>query len=351
LFATIVSDVPLVKVVPAEGRLLPPSDQAGRFCPADYRLPANAFSVANSAGDCDVLYVVGGLYGNTAALRVILQAFDAEPAHNKRLVFNGDFHWFDVDENQFSEIEMLTTQHLRLRGNVETELARAQSKSESDIDPGCGCAYPADVADSIVDYSNRMTLQLRRTYQFVKTRSGQAGLETLPMTVRLEVAGVGVGITHGDDQSLAGWRFAQNNIARTFAEGLSDVMQSSDIHVLASSHTCLPVLYSQSNRAVINNGAAGMSNFWNTTHGLITRIANGNLSADSCPLPISYESKMQIKGQPLRLQALEVSFNDESWQSMFTSQWPPGSPGYLSYWNRIRRGPNYSLEEAMQYER
>jgi hypothetical protein len=329
--------------------LLPLSDQAGRFCPTDYRLPINAFSVASSANDCDVLYVVGGLYGNTAALKVILQAFDAELAGNKRLVFNGDFHWFDIAENQFSEIETLTSPHLRLRGNVETELARVQSELEAD--PGCGCAYPADVADSVVDYSNRITTQLRRTYQFVKTRSAHAGLETLPMTARLEVAGIGVGITHGDDQSLAGWRFAQNNIAQTFAEGLGDVMQVSDIHVLASSHTCLPVLYTQSNRAVINNGAAGMSNFLNTTHGLITRIANGNLPADSCPLPISYESKMQIKGQPLRLQALEVSFNDESWQSLFTSQWPPGSPGYLSYWDRIQRGPDYSLEEAMQYER
>jgi hypothetical protein len=56
-------------------------------------------------------------------------------------------------------------------------------------------------------------------------------------------------------------------------------------------------------------------------------------------------------GQQLRLQALEVSFDDESWQSLFKSQWPPGSSGYLSYWNRIRSGPNYSLEEAMQYER
>ena len=40
---------------------------AGRVCPVDYRLASDAF-----AGDpevaCDVLYVVGGLYGNPFAL-------------------------------------------------------------------------------------------------------------------------------------------------------------------------------------------------------------------------------------------------------------------------------------------
>ena len=46
--------------------------------------------------DLEVLYVVGGLYGNESALLEILRLFDAEQGR-KRLVFNGDFHWFDAD--------------------------------------------------------------------------------------------------------------------------------------------------------------------------------------------------------------------------------------------------------------
>ena len=40
---------------------------AGRVCPVDYRIPADAFA-GEPADACDVLYVVGGLYGNPFAL-------------------------------------------------------------------------------------------------------------------------------------------------------------------------------------------------------------------------------------------------------------------------------------------
>ena len=73
----------------------------GRSCPADYRLPAETFSApANLA--CDVLYVIGGLYGNRQALDAIERRLAAEP--NSAAVFNGDAHWFDCDPAVFSAL-------------------------------------------------------------------------------------------------------------------------------------------------------------------------------------------------------------------------------------------------------
>jgi hypothetical protein len=43
------------------------SDGPGRCCPLDYRYDARALREA-PALNCDVLWVVGGLYGNTEAL-------------------------------------------------------------------------------------------------------------------------------------------------------------------------------------------------------------------------------------------------------------------------------------------
>jgi hypothetical protein len=53
----------------------------------------------------------------------------------KRLVFNGDFHWFDADPEVFARVQATVLAHEALRGNVETELARL-----GDIDAGCVCA-------------------------------------------------------------------------------------------------------------------------------------------------------------------------------------------------------------------
>ncbi|MEB3735466.1 hypothetical protein ULF88_18475 [Halopseudomonas pachastrellae] len=88
----------------------------GRTCPADYRLPASAFSAPASL-QSDVLYVIGGLYGNRQALDAIERRLAAEP--NAAAVFNGDAHWFDCNPAVFSDIEQRLQRHHPLRGNVE----------------------------------------------------------------------------------------------------------------------------------------------------------------------------------------------------------------------------------------
>ena len=148
----------------------------------------------------DVLYVVGGLYGNFAALGEIerLAARERGPVS---IVFNGDFHWFDAEPHWFAEIERGVARHHAIRGNVETEIARA-----SDIGAGCGCAYPDDVDHGIVTRSNEILADLRE----VAAPETAQRLAALPMHLVAAVGGLRVGIVHGDAASLAGWRFAHD---------------------------------------------------------------------------------------------------------------------------------------------
>ena len=135
-----------------------PSEGAGRSCPLHYRYQPAVFAAEATAPlrGVEVLYVVGGLYGNELALHEVLRLFDAERG-NKRLVFNGDFHWFDADPAVFDRIQRSVMAHHALRGNVETELAAEEAAD----DAGCGCAYPAWVGDEVVERSNRILRRLR----------------------------------------------------------------------------------------------------------------------------------------------------------------------------------------------
>jgi hypothetical protein len=55
--------------------------------------------------EADTLHVVGGLYGNPAALQALLERADTEPNGPGTIVFNGDVHWLDVDPDDFQAID------------------------------------------------------------------------------------------------------------------------------------------------------------------------------------------------------------------------------------------------------
>ena len=85
----------------------------GRSCPIDYRYGARSLArpaelIANT------IYVIGGLYGNPFALDAALRLLAADP--DARLVFNGDFNWFDVDDASFVRINREVLTHRALRG-------------------------------------------------------------------------------------------------------------------------------------------------------------------------------------------------------------------------------------------
>ena len=303
---------------------------AGRVCPADYVYPPAVFDRAPDFR-AEVLYVVGGLYGNPAAFDTTEQMARAERA---AVVFNGDFHWFDAEPDWFAAIEVGVGRYRRLRGNVETEIAR-----RSDVGAGCGCAYPPSVSEEVVLRSNRILDELR-TMPPGATRVRLAGL---PMHLVAQVGDLRIGIVHGDAASLAGWRFAQDMLDSPMRRRwLAEAHQASRIDVFASTHTCLAALrdftHESGRLTVINNGAAGMPNFKNSTFGLVTRIARR---------PSPHRPLYGLVRDGLHIDALPLHYDQRAFLDRFLFRWPQGSPAHASYFERIVNGPDYAVATAV----
>ena len=306
--------------------------RAGRFCPPGYGYAAAVFSRLSEI-EAETLYVVGGLYGNGFALDAVQEIADAEPGPVS-IVFNGDFNWFNIRPDSFAAINERVLRHTALRGNVETELA------SDDQGAGCGCAYPETVSDEEVARSNRILDTLRETARSFPDLRAQLG--ALPIYASARVGTLRIGIVHGDAESLAGWRFAQQSLdAPDNLPWLDAVHAASRVDLFASSHTCLPALrefaLSRGALVVINNGAAGMPNFTGTRFGLLTRI-----SIRPSPIAPAYG----VRRDGVHVDALPIRYDHVRWAEAFLSDWPPGSPAHDSYYRRITEGPAYGVEIA-----
>jgi hypothetical protein len=307
-------------------------DAPGRSCPASYRYGAEALA-APATLHVQTLWVAGGLYGNTLALDRLLDLYDAEPGA-KALVFNGDFHWFDIDRLEFADVNRRVLAHRATRGNVETEIAQPGSGA------GCGCGYPAWVGDEDVARSNRIIERLRATAQ--AEREASAALADLPMHLLAEVAGERIAVVHGDADSLAGWGFAQEVLATARGAACArEAFARAGVRVFASSHTCLPVLQCfDGEHAVVNNGAAGMPNFRGTCYGLATRISGAP----------SGRALYAARVGALFVEAVPIEFDAQAWRRLFLAQWPVGSDAHASYFARIVDGPRFTPERALRVE-
>ncbi|HET9701357.1 MAG TPA: hypothetical protein VFP70_10595 [Burkholderiales bacterium] len=303
----------------------------GRACPVAYRHDPAALA-GPAALRARTLYVAGGLYGNRQALDALMALAAREP-EAPLMVFNGDFHWFDTDAENFSAVNRAALRQVALRGNVETELAGEDSGA------GCGCGYPEWVGDAEVERSNRILARLRETARVLPEE--RAALGALPGHLTVETNGMRVGIVHGDAESLAGWGFSQEALAAQGAARLANWFDAAQVRVFASSHTCLPVatdLMAAAGRcALVNNGAAGMPNFAGMRCGVITRIG-----AEPAPVPALYG--LELEG--LHLEALPLVYDHAAWSRSFLRDWPPGSDAHTSYFRRMESGPDYGPGQA-----
>jgi hypothetical protein len=296
----------------------------GRTCPLRYRYGAAALARAPEE-TASILYVVGGLYGNVAALNAI-EAMAAEDAARTglqvKLCFNGDFNWFNTDADSFRTINQRVLRHRAIQGNVEAEL------SSPGDDAGCGCAYPEQVDAGVVERSNRIHARLKATAAAFPELLAQ--VDALPMLARFRVGGCAVGVVHGDADSLAGWRFSVEELGNTRnAAWLQQVFAQAQVDVFASSHTCEPVLKclpGNPGRAVINNGAAGMPNFRGVRAGLMTRVA---------VVPSVHPVVHGTQVQGAYVDAINVPYDHAEFERSFLANWPAGSDAYVSYFHRI----------------
>jgi len=301
----------------------------GRSCPRHYRYSPAVFARAADL-EAQSLYIVGGLYGNRFALEAVLAMARRESA---TLVFNGDFNWFNVDPAEFEGVNKAVLGHAALRGNVETEIAGKDSGA------GCGCAYPEWVGEAEVERSNEILARLRGTagaYPELRRR-----LAALPMHLVADIAGLRIGIAHGDAESLAGWQFSQEAL-RERPERAGALLAGSGVDVFACTHTCLPVMQEfdapRGKALIVNNGAAGMPNFRDTRFGLATRIA-------STP---SAHALFGARLGAVVVEAVPLRYDYDAWLAEFDRVWPAGSPAALSYRKRIASGPGYEMEQAVR---
>jgi hypothetical protein len=316
---------------PAHLRLVPAEGGAGRVCPYDYRYSPRVFAHAADFV-AETLYVVGGLYGNLAALAAVEELRSNERAP-VTLVFNGDFHWFDAEPGWFAAIDHGVAPHRALRGNVETELARTV-----DIGAGCGCAYPESVSTDVVTRSNEILSVLQKAMpSAVRER-----LARLPMHLVAKVGALRIGIVHGDATALAGWRFAHDELDDpTRLSWLDEIHGAAQVDVFASTHTCLAALrdffFSRGRLTIINNGAAGMPNFSGTRLGVMTRIATA---------PSPHPPLYGIERDGIHIDAIALPYDHNAFLDRFSKRWPQGSPAHASYYSRIVDGPGYTIAQA-----
>jgi hypothetical protein len=320
--------------------------RAGRSCPTHYRYQPSAFRTASPIG-AETVYVIGGLYGNREALHAILRMQEAEAREGRRvaLVFNGDYHWFDVDAPTFLEIDQVAASSIAIRGNVETEVAEPSSS-------GCGCNYPDDVSEAFVGRSNSIMERLQETCRDLP--STRAALAARPMFRTIQVGDARIAIVHGDAESLAGWSFGADRLRAAEADqagrrassplaAIERYFREADVRAFASSHTCLPCAcdftVDGTQRLVINNGAAGMPNFAGSSVGLISRI--------SVDPRVPRHSLYGIELGGVRFDAVPIRYDRTRWLERFTSNWSAGSPAHESYFERIARGPQFTVRDAV----
>lgn len=307
---------------------------SGRVCPVDYLYRPEDLS-RQTTTDADTLYVVGGMYGNPFALRAVKNIVSAEQdtAANVKLIFNGDFNWFNKSSEDFENINNQVLQNDALRGNVETEISRPG------FGGGCGCGYPPSVSNEVVTWSNEIIDQLHQTatdHPLI-----QQALQQLPMYRRYRIGGTTVNVVHGDCRSLAGWAFSrQNLLAET--DSVTNDAQASDAQIIACTHTCEPfatIVGSPDNPlAIINNGSAGMPNLNNGNYGIITRIS-------TIPAPMTCLYGTQVNS--VHLDAIAVNYPQEALLDWFTTLWPAGTAAHRSYYKRLTTGTNQGLSQSL----
>ena len=311
----------------------------GRTCPRTYRTRPEALR-EQSPLTTETVYVIGGLYGNEAALAAVEALAEREVEAGRPrpvLLFNGDFHWFNATPDAFRRVNEAVLAHTALQGNVEAEVATPSPGA------GCGCAYPDWVGADTVARSNQIMERLREVGTSASRLVDRLG--ELPRQRAVQVGEATIGVVHGDPESLAGWGLAVEAMpppGRT-PDRLADWFRAAAVDAFACTHTCLPYLQAfevdQDRRLVVNNGAAGMPNFRGDDQGLLTRIG-------TTPFPGEARYGTRLRGT--YVDAVGVPCRPPAWLEWFEETWPPGSPARASYHDRIVNGPAHRRSNAVR---
>ena len=308
----------------------------GRSCPLAYRYdPVSLCQNPDEVAD-DVLYIIGGLYGNLLAYEEVERMALVEERRGKsvRLVFNGDFNWFNASDELFRTVNLRVLKHTASLGNVEYELAHPSDGA------GCGCAYPEFVDQAVVERSNSIIERLQAVADRHPDLEEQ--LAGLPRFRCLMFGGLKVLVLHGDPESLAGWGLSRETLTDGGCQRLKEWFRKTDADVILCTHTCLPLLWSGEvdgrPRLLANNGSAGMGNLAGDPRGLIIRVASS---------PAVTGAIAGVSGAGLYLDLLPVAFDLPAWLAEFDRLWPATTPAAVSYRQRILEGTQLQPEQLI----
>ena len=168
-------------------RALSSSCRAADDCSPQYVTPVTTLADASQDTDCDVLYVVGGLYGNVAALDALEEGIERERRQGLavEVCFNGDFNFFNASPETWARINRgVRALGHATAGNVEREALTS--------DGGCGCAYPDYVDAAFADRASAIVERLRTV-----ASDPDGWLAGLPLAKTYVVGGVRVCCVHG----------------------------------------------------------------------------------------------------------------------------------------------------------
>lgn len=98
----------------------------GRSCPLDYRYHPASLCEEPVPVNEDVLYIIGGLYGNPLALDEIENMARAEERQGRspKLAFNGDFNWFNAGDELFRDINSRAAEGSAAEGVINWQLSK-----------------------------------------------------------------------------------------------------------------------------------------------------------------------------------------------------------------------------------
>ena len=332
-------------------------------CPLSYRFGARALRKAPRI-QCDTLFTVGGLYGNTWALRALL-ARARQEEQRTRVVFNGDFHFLNCTPEWWHEVSS-EIRHGDVRGEPHAAtLGNVEAESAADSYEGCGCGYPPYTSSGVAERSDEIVAQLHDSAHRARAPELLEWLRQLPLGMVVEVGPrrTRVGVVHGDPDSLAGWGLAVERqepldvpLRTQLGCGEAEVtprarvlewFRDADVAALLSTHTCLPwgqgVYEDGADSAaeplvLFNNGSAGVPNFRGMRAGLMTRVS----SDPTRPA----DSLYGVSSNGLRYDAIPICYDHDAFLAAFRDLWPEGSAASTSYLNRILHGPQFTVEQA-----
>ena len=186
-------------------RRLSSSCRAAEACSPEY--VTHVPDLANTTQDvpCDVLYVVGGLYGNVAALEALEAGVRCEAEAGLRVedCCNGDFNFFNATTETWARVNDGVRRLGRATaGNVERETLNSEST-------GCGCAYPEYVDAQFADRAAIIVDELRHVNSDPDIATW---LAALPLYRTYVVRGTRVVCVHGDPACANGWALAAEHL-------------------------------------------------------------------------------------------------------------------------------------------